>query len=77
MIRYYYIHRLQIKKEGKIERKKERKKERAQNLNLLIVIQLTYTRIGFVYLILVLVCQGSVPLVQRTRFFSLFQIVIK
>ena len=55
VIRYYYIHRLQIKKEGKIERKKERK--RAQNLKnahlwlLLIVIQLTYTRIGFVYLI--------------------------
>ena len=59
VIRYYYIHRLQIKREGKIERKKERKKERkrAQNLKsallwlLLIVIQLTYTRIGFVYLI--------------------------
>ena len=30
VIRYYYIHRLQIKKEGKKERKKERK--RAQNL---------------------------------------------
>ena len=59
VIRYYYIHRLQIKKEGRVEGKKERKKERnrAQNLKsahlwlLLIVIQLTYTRIGFVYLI--------------------------
>ena len=49
VIRYYYIHRLQIKKEGKIERKKERK--RAHLWLLLIVIQLTYTRIGFVYLI--------------------------
>ena len=55
VIRYYYIHRLQRKKEGNEERKKERK--RAHNLKsahlwlLLIVIQLTYTRIGFVYLI--------------------------
>ena len=55
VIRYYYIHRLQGKKEGNEERKKERK--RAQNLKsahlwlLPIVIQLTYTRIGFVYLI--------------------------
>ena len=57
VIRYYYIHRLQIKKEGKIERKKERKKESTKFKKctsiwpLLIVIQLTYTRIGFVYLI--------------------------
>ena len=56
VIRYYYIHRLQIKKEGKIERKKERKKESTKFKSahlwlLLIIIQLTYTRIGFVYLI--------------------------
>ena len=53
VIRYYYIHRLQRKKEGNEERKKERK--RSHNLKSahlwLIVIQLTYTRIGFVYLI--------------------------
>ena len=55
VIRYYYIHRLQRKKEGNEERKEERK--RSHNLKsahlwlLLIVIQLTYTRIGFVYLI--------------------------
>ena len=59
VIRYYYIHRLQRKKAGNEERKKERKKERKRSHNLksahlwllLIVIQLTYTRIGFVYLI--------------------------
>ena len=55
VIRYYYIHRLQRKKEGNEERKKKRK--RSHNLKSahlwlpLIVIQLTYTRIGFVYLI--------------------------
>ena len=66
-------------KERRKDRKKERKKERkrAKKLKsahlwlLLIVIKLTYTRIGFVSLIYVLVCQGSVPLVQRTRFFIL------
>ena len=71
MIRYYYIHRLQRKKEENKERKKERNKERqrAQNLKsahlwlLLIVIQLTYTRIGLVYLI----CRCSVSRVGPTR----------
>ena len=48
VIRYYYIHRLQRKK----ERKKESTKFKSAHLwLLLIVIQLTYTRIGFVYLI--------------------------
>ena len=65
-------------KERRKDRKKEKKKERKRAKNkiksahlwlLLIVIKLTYTRIGFVSLIYVLVCQGSVPLVQRTRFF--------
>ena len=62
------------KKERQEKRKKERK--RAKKLKsahlwlLLIVIKLTYTCIGFVSLIYVLVCQGSVPLVQRTRFFG-------
>ena len=67
-------------KERRKDRKKEKKKERKRAKNkiksahlwlLLIVIKLTYTRIGFVSLIYVLVCQGSVPLVQRTRFFLL------
>ena len=55
VIRYYYIHRLQRKKEGNEERKKERK--RAHNLKsahlwlLLIVIQLTYTRMTFLALL--------------------------
>ena len=69
-------------KERRKDRKKEKKKKerkRAKNKIksahlwlLLIVIKLTYTRIGFVSLIyiLLLVCPGSVPLVQRTRFFS-------
>ena len=46
-------------KERRKDRKKEKKKER------------TYTRIGFVSLIYVLVCQGSVPLVQCTQFFEI------
>ena len=67
-------------KERRKDRKKEKKKERKRAKNkiksahlwlLLIVIKLTYTRIGFVSLIYVLVCQGSVPLVQRTRFLFL------
>ena len=57
-------------KERRKDRKKEKKKERKRAKNkiksahlwlLLIVIKLTYTRIGFVSLIYVLVCQGSVP----------------
>ena len=68
------IQRWQRKKEGKTGKKKERKRAKnkiksAYLWPLLIVIKLTYTRIGFVSLIYVLVCQGSVPLVQRTRFF--------
>ena len=63
------------RKDRKKEKKKERKKERKRAKNkikstqlwlLLIVIKLTYTSIGFLSLIYVLVCQGSVPLVQRT-----------
>ena len=67
------------------ERRKDRKKERkrAKKLKsahlwlLLIVIKLTYTRIGFVSLIYVLVCQGSVPLVQRTRFLNVIYFLKK
>ena len=66
------------RKKERQEKRKKKERKRAKNKIksahlwlLLIVIKLTYTRIGFVSLIYVLVCQGSVPLVQRIRFFKL------